>query len=228
MRSQRFTFLLLSGGVGTRASAGLPKQFRAILGRPMISYAVAIAAAHPQIAQIITNAPAGFEEMTRDMIAPHAGNVPFQILRSGATRQHSVALLLEAAGTEVVILHEAARPCIDGAMIDQLLDHSAENVGLYGPIPFSMCRIGADGYVTAPVPRDEVFDIQLPQKFNRADLQRCHQMARRDGLVFTEDSQLCHHYGARVQALPGAHKNIKVTYPEDFGIAGQLLKGFHA
>jgi 2-C-methyl-D-erythritol 4-phosphate cytidylyltransferase len=64
--------------------------------------------------------------------------------------------------------------------------------------------------------RDELVNVQLPQKFDRATLTTAHEAARRDGTVFTEDASLFHHYaGERVRILEGSERNIKITVPTD-------------
>lgn len=220
------SFLLLSGGTGSRAGHHEPKQFRRIAGIEMMAWSLRLAGAHPRIAEIITNAPAGYHDRTQKLCAAHAPLVPAQVLDCGATRQESVRILAAAARHDIVILHEAARPMIDHSMVDELLAAEAENAGLFASIPFSMCEIDqATGLVARDVPRARVANIQLPQKFDRATLVAAHSAAARTGLAFTEDAVLVHQLaGACVRALPGYVRNIKVTTPEDFGIVAGFME----
>ena len=82
------------------------------------------------------------------------------------------------------------------------------------PIPFTVLK-GHD-YVEDLLERDELVNVQLPQKFDRAKLVAAHEAARRDGTSFTEDASLFHRYaGERVRILPGSERNIKITVPTD-------------
>ena len=82
------------------------------------------------------------------------------------------------------------------------------------PIPFTVLK-GHD-YVEDLLERDELINVQLPQKFDRAKLMAAHQAARNDGATFTEDASLFHRYaGERVRILPGSERNIKITVPTD-------------
>jgi 2-C-methyl-D-erythritol 4-phosphate cytidylyltransferase len=82
------------------------------------------------------------------------------------------------------------------------------------PIPFTVLK-GHD-YVEDLLERDELVNVQLPQKFDRAKLMAAHEAARRDGAFFTEDASLFHRYaGERVRILPGSERNIKITVPTD-------------
>ena len=81
------------------------------------------------------------------------------------------------------------------------------------PIPFTVLK-GHD-YVEGLLERDELVNVQLPQKFDRAKLTAAHEAARRDGTSFTEDASLFFRYaGERVRILPGSDRNIKITRPD--------------
>ena len=70
------------------------------------------------------------------------------------------------------------------------------------PIPFTVLK-GHD-YVEDLLERDELVNVQLPQKFDRAKLVAAHEAARREGTSFTEDASLFHHHaGEPVRILPG-------------------------
>src|SRR4029078_5846506 len=71
-------------------------------------------------------------------------------------------------------------------------------------------------YVEDLLERDELVNVQLPQKFDRAKLMAAHEAARRDGAVFTGDASLLHRYGGEpLRILPGSERNIKITVPTD-------------
>lgn len=220
------SFLLLSGGIGSRSGHYEPKQFRRIADLEMMAYSLRTAAAYGRVAEIVTNAPDGYRERTASLCATHAPGIPVRIEACGATRQESVRILASAASHDIVILHEAARPMIDAEMIDELLAAKEENAGLFAAIPFSICEIDhATGLVGQGIPRANVVNIQLPQKFARKTLVAAHEIAAVNGLEFTEDAVLVRQVaGARVQALPGHARNIKVTTPDDFGFVRKLME----
>ncbi|WP_084299389.1 IspD/TarI family cytidylyltransferase [Leisingera caerulea] len=223
---KQVSFLLLSGGIGSRSRHYEPKQFYKINGLEMLCYSLMLANAHERITEIITNAPAGFEERTRVLCEKYAPAKSAKILQCGDTRQESVRILASAAQGDAVILHEAARPMISRAMIDELLASNEPNAGLFSAVPFSMCSVDLDtGMVARDVPRKDVFNIQLPQKFDRSTLLSAHQAAADAGREFTEDAILVKEMtGANVRAIAGHGQNIKVTSPEDFGLVEKLLQ----
>jgi len=224
--SKHVSFLLLAGGVGSRSGHHEPKQFRFLTDFEMIARSLTVANAHPDISEIITNAPEGYGERTKALCKAYAPGKPARVLPCGRTRQESVKIMLDAASHDIVILHEAARPMIDREMIDGLLQAACENAGYFAPIPFSMCEIDpTSGQVGNNVPREKVYNIQLPQKFSRKTLREAHLVALQNGMEFNEDAVMVSTLtGSNVMALRGHAKNIKVTTPEDFEVAIRFLE----
>ncbi|PVH27269.1 IspD/TarI family cytidylyltransferase [Pararhodobacter oceanensis] len=220
------SFLLLSGGVGSRSGYWEPKQFRKVKGIELVAYSLRLANAHPEISDIVVNAPEGYFSRTHELCEAFVTNKPVSVIPCGETRQESVCMLAEAARHDTVIVHEAARPLVDSHMIDALLKETCKNAGLFSPIPFSMCEIDAHtGMVSRNIPRKQVFNIQLPQKFCRDTLLKAHLKAKAAGFEFTEDAVLISEMaGAEVVALPGYAKNIKITSPEDFWFVEKYME----
>ncbi len=224
------SFLLLSGGVGSRSNHHEPKQFYKLAGHPMIAHSIIAAVRTPHVAEIIVNAPDGFEERTREIMEAYCAGLPYKILPAGASRQESCDTLVEAAEKDVVVLHEAARPFISVDMLTDLITCEAANAGYCHAISFSMCRIDPETrQVMRGVSRDKVFDIQLPQKFDRATLRAAHATARDKGKAYNEDSVMVVELTKQpVLSLEGSSRNRKVTTPEDFIIAEGMMKDFHS
>ena len=219
------SFLLLSGGLGTRSRNVEPKQFYELAGHPLVAHTIIAIRQIDAIAEIIVNAPPQFEDRTRDLMQNYCGRKPFKVIPAGKTRQESAHLLAQNAAYNTVILHEAARPFATSDMFEKLIAHSEQNVGYFAEIPFSMCQISRKRLVVKKgVSRDKVFDIQLPQKFDRSTLIDAHDAAVRTGAKYTEDAVLVSEQtGNAVHAMTGNSRNLKVTNPEDFAIAEQIL-----
>lgn len=220
------SFLLLSGGVGHRSGHHEPKQFFELGGHPMIAYSLIAANNVDRIGEIIINAPAGFEDRTRSIAEKYCLNKPFRVIPGGVTRQESSVGLARSAQYESVILHEAARPFIDCEMLLTLINSASTNASFCQPIEFSMCQVeGTTGQVSKGIPRESVFNIQLPQKFDRAALLTAHRYAAENGSVFTEDAvMVVDMLDAPVHAISGSKINLKITTWNDFTI-GKLIMG---
>jgi 2-C-methyl-D-erythritol 4-phosphate cytidylyltransferase len=160
-------------------------------------------------------------------VANHSFDERFTCIEGGASRQESVYNgLLALDGVDSIIIHEAVRPLVSVAAFQALIDADDENA-MYGiPIPFTVLK-GRE-YVEDLLARDELVNVQLPQKFNAAALRAAHEAARADGATFTEDASLFFRYGtAQVRILPGSDRNIKITVPADVIVAEALHADSH-
>lgn len=221
------SLLILSGGVGSRSQHHEPKQFYELAGHPLVAHTIIAAVRIDQIDEIVINAPDGFEARTKELMEHYAGGKDYTITAAGQTRQQSSRILTDAARNETIILHEAARPFITRDMIVRLLDDEHENAGYCYDIPFSMCRIDRDTQmIKKGVSREKVFNIQLPQKFQRTVLKSAHEKAaKKASKIYTEDAvMVVKNTDAQVFALQGTSRNRKITTQEDFLVAEQIMK----
>lgn len=222
----KYSLLLLSGGVGSRTALEYPKQFHKINGHPMLVYSLIAASKVREIDEFIINYPEGFEEITREIIASYFPERSVKFVPCGQTRHESTRLLLNEAKNLNVIVHEAARPMISSSRFKELISHNNNNVGYCLPIPFSMCEIDIKTMeMVKRVDRDATMNIQLPQKFSKRDLLDAHEKASEMDVVFTEDAMLVREIGnTSVSFMIGWETNIKVTTREDFAFAEAFLK----
>jgi len=207
--------IVLAGGVGKRIGRPFPKQFLLLGGKPLLIHVLEKARAIPAIDRVVITCPEAHLEETRRLVANHGFDARFKSILGGGSRQESVFLgLAELADCDSVIIHEAVRPLVTVDEFRALIDADDPNAMFGIPIPFTVLK-GHD-YVEDLLERDELVNVQLPQKFDRAKLVAAHEAARRDGTSFTEDASLFHRYaGERVRILPGSERNIKITVPTD-------------
>lgn len=224
-----YSLVLLNGGVGARVAAGQPKQFVKVNGIPILVYSLVAADAVEEITQIVLNYPAGFREEVEEIVKAYAIATPVTYVQAGATRHESVAAGVEACTNEHVVIHEAARPLVTTADFRTLIASEHENVGLMLEIPFTVAPVDpASQRVTGSLERDRLRNVQLPQKFSRADLLGAHEYAKKEGVIFTEDATLLAVAGYDVYFVPGSDRNLKVTTPTDVRLASFLLQGDEA
>jgi len=225
VKDNLISFLLFSGGVGARSKHHEPKQFFELAGHPMIAYSLMAAAAVKEVGEIVINAPPGYEDRTRKIAEQYCSGTPVTVITGGKTRQDSSWKLVQAARYDTLVLHEAARPFVDAAMLKTLIACVDANAGFCQPIAFSMCRVDpSTEQMVEGVPRETTLNIQLPQKFARNVLMSAHEYAYAQGAEYTEDAvMVVDMTGQSVRALPGTSRNLKVTTPEDFSIADVVI-----
>jgi 2-C-methyl-D-erythritol 4-phosphate cytidylyltransferase len=216
----RTGMVVLGGGIGRRIGRPVPKQFLLLGGKPIIIHVLEKVRAIPEIEDIVVTCPATHLEATQQLIDNHRLGPRFRCVVGGATRQESTFLGLEALADEIelVVIHEAVRPLVSADDFRRLIDAPEQNV-IYGiPIPFTVLK-GHDR-IEGLLEREELVNVQLPQKFDRARLLEAHRAARDEGLEFTEDASLFfEHTGEPVRILPGSEVNIKITVPTDTVVA---------
>jgi len=207
--------VVLAGGVGKRIGRPFPKQFLLLGGKPLIVHVLEKARVIPAIERIVVTCPEAHLEETQRLISNHGFDERFSCIVGGGSRQESVYKgLATLEDCDSVIIHEAVRPLVTAAEFETLIAAPDPNAMFGIPIPFTVLK-GHD-YIEGLLERDELVNVQLPQKFERAALMAAHEAARRDEALFTEDASLFHRYaGTPVRILPGSERNIKITVPTD-------------
>jgi 2-C-methyl-D-erythritol 4-phosphate cytidylyltransferase len=148
------------------------------------------------------------------------------VVPGGAERSDSVAAALARVRPEAdyICVHDAARPCLAEAWIDQVFS-AAEKSGaaiLAVPVSATLKRVGSDRKIQETVSRDGLWEAQTPQVFRRELLLEAH--AKRDGFAATDDAQLVERIGHAVTVVTGSLVNVKITTKEDLRLAEQALK----
>lgn len=221
-----YSLLLLNGGVGTRVAADQPKQLIKVNGIPILVYSLVAADALPEIDQVVLNYPEGWREDVEKIVTDYAIKTPVTYVEAGASRHESVARMLAHVTNDDVIVHESARPLVRTEDFARLVASEHRNVSLMLEIPFTVAPVDpASGKVTGYLERSSLRNVQLPQKFSKADLEDAHAFALREDRLFTEDATLVAVAGHDVRFIDGSDRNIKVTTPTDVRLATFLLTG---
>jgi len=207
--------IVLAGGIGKRIGRPFPKQFLLLGGKPLLVHVLEKARVIADIDRIVVTCPEAHLDETRRLVSNHGFDARFSCILGGGSRQESVYLGLQAMpDCDSVIIHEAVRPLVSVAEFRELIAADDPNVMFGIPIPFTVLK--GHEYVEDLLDRDELVNVQLPQKFDRAKLAAAHEAARRDDASFTEDASLFFRYaGEGVRILPGSERNIKITVPTD-------------
>lgn len=221
----KYSVILLAGGIGSRTGQNIPKQFINIAGKPMIVHSLERFEKISEISEIIISCVKGYENKIYDYINDYALRKKIVVVPGGNTRQESVYNALEKVDSDFVIIHEAARPFVTINEFNVLINSEDENVTYGYSIPFSILK-GKDK-VEAIINRSEVFNVQLPQKFNSADLKKAYNIAISNKKYFTEDAGLlleC--IGTQVSVINGSKYNIKITDDVDLLLANILYNEY--
>jgi len=148
------------------------------------------------------------------------------VVPGGAERSDSVSAALARVKPEAdfVCIHDAARPCLADAWIDEVF-RAAEKSGaaiLAIPVANTLKRVGRDRKIAETVAREGLWEAQTPQVFRRDLLVDAY--AARGEFSATDDAQVVERFGRAVTVVPGSPINLKITTKEDLRLAEQALK----
>lgn len=219
--------VVVAAGAGLRAGPGEPKQFRAILGIPMLLRALRPFTSHPGVSQVVTVLPRAFAEHPPDWLAKVLGD-RLILARGGESRTDSVRSGVKAlrADCRFILVHDAARPFPSRSTIDAVIARAKSGVGAVAAVPLSdtVKEVAGEARVTRTVPRSGLWRAQTPQGFPRAMLLEAFNRLRLADPPPTDDGELCERAGFPVDVVPDTPHNFKVTTPDDFRIADALAR----
>jgi 2-C-methyl-D-erythritol 4-phosphate cytidylyltransferase len=222
-----FWCVVPAAGSGRRVGGEVPKQYLPLAGRALIEHTLARLAAHPRIAGLVVALAADDPHWSRIHVPD---TVPVLTTIGGAERSDSVLAALQAlpdavAGEDLVLVHDAARPCVRAGDITRLMEHAPAAGGglLAAPLRDTLKRADGTGRSEGTEARDARWRAFTPQMFPRAALTDALHDALAAGAVITDEAMAMERAGARPLLVEGAEDNIKVTTPADFALAEFLL-----
>jgi len=209
--------VIVAGGAGLRFGGPVRKQYLVVGGVPVLLRAIRPFLAHPRIAQVVVVLPA------EDVL--HAPtwllDVAVRIVAGGAERGDSVANGLAAVeDAEMVLIHDGARPFVDGGIIDRVLEGCAAGGAIAAvPVTDTIKQVDAEGAIAGTPDRRTLWQAQTPQGFPLAGLRDAYREAVEEGVGATDDAALYERYVGPVRVVMGSYRNLKVTRPDDLPIA---------
>lgn len=209
-----------------------------LAGRPLVEWSIAAMRAAAGVRSIVVACPPGH---VHDL-----GGGDLGVVDGGATRAQSVANALQAVGTELVAIHDAARPLVTAELVEGVVatlaaDPEADGVIAAVPVTDTIKRAasgGAEGrllsfphdggekaatWIAETVDRGGLWAAQTPQVFRVEALRRALEADPAQVESATDEAMLIEAAGGRVLIHPAPPENLKVTTPLDLRVAELLL-----
>jgi 2-C-methyl-D-erythritol 4-phosphate cytidylyltransferase len=221
----RFTVCIPAAGSGSRMNSTIPKQYLPLSGRAVLLHTLQVFDGMETCTRIVlaTDDPV----MVKRLLEERAWSTPIDIVSGGAQRQQSVANALAAVGNleEIVLVHDAARPCVRPEHVQAVADAVAEYGAALLAIPArDTLKQVQDGIVRGTLDRSVVWQAQTPQGARVALLLEAYRKA--DAMKpATDDAALLEALGVDVHIVEGTPSNLKITTQEDLSLAEVLLQG---
>ena len=220
--------LVLAAGQGTRIGDAVPKQYITLAGKPMMFHSIETIASVPRVERVfVVLAPMDRHWGQHDWSAfPDKVEA---IFCGGTRRPESVTNAIKhisdrSAADDWVLVHDAARPCLQKELVEQFLDELEDDaVGGLLAMPLTDTLKSADENlrVAATIPRLNLWRAQTPQMFRRDLLLRGLEK-KPTATDEAEAVESVGYYSPRL--VEGENTNIKVTFAEDIAIAEVILK----
>lgn len=209
---------------GSSRRMGFDKLAADLAGKPVLLRTLEAFAAAPSIDAIVIVGPAERCAELLEMPWPK----PVVRVDGGAERQESVANGLAAvpAGTQVVAVHDAARPLIQPDEIDRVIANALDfgAAVLARPATDTLKRVDPEGFIAASIDRSEVWHMETPQAARHDLLESAFAAVKRESAIVTDEVSALQHIGVRVAVVAAAYPNLKITSPGDIEIAASYLK----
>lgn len=223
----RFAVILPAAGKSSRfRDQHYKKPFAPLEGRPVWMHTAEKFASRKDVVQTILVIAAEDREAFTEKFGGNAALLGVEVVTGGEQRSDSVAAALAAVRPEAefIAIHDAARPCIASAWIDEVFAAAAKDKAaiLAIPVTGTLKRVAANHTIQETVARDQLWEAQTPQVFERKLLEGAY--ARRGQFAATDDAQLIERAGQAVTVVTGSPLNIKITTKEDLRLAASMLK----
>ncbi|MEP6730470.1 MAG: 2-C-methyl-D-erythritol 4-phosphate cytidylyltransferase [bacterium] len=211
--------IIVAGGSGSRIGGEELKQFRWVAGKPMLLHSVQTFMARADVGMVVCVLPQRY-----------AGDPPpwlFQcdvdrllVSIGGRTRSESVANGLDDLPDEaqIVLVHDAARPFVDMATVDRVVDTVRSGMSAIAALPVvdTIKSVAENGLIARTVDREGLWRAQTPQGFPRQLLVDAHRRATVEHISTSDDAALLEMLGIPVKVVRGSERAMKVTEPGDF------------
>jgi 2-C-methyl-D-erythritol 4-phosphate cytidylyltransferase/2-C-methyl-D-erythritol 2,4-cyclodiphosphate synthase len=216
--------IIVAAGRGDRMGTSVPKQLLDLGGRPVLQHSVRLFDRHPAVTELVVVLPPALVGQSATVVGPTARTC--RVVAGGVRRQDSVAAGAAALSdqVEIVLVHDAARPFADEALIDRVVA-GVKHHGAAVPALAARDTVkqrGPTGCVERTLARDEIWLAQTPQGFRRDVLLAAFQEADRGGEA-TDEAMLVERAGLPVAIVDGDPRNVKITTPDDLAVARARL-----
>lgn len=208
----------------SRRMGGLDKITALLRGKPLLFYSLRVFEECPGVGQVVLVVSPKNMEWARSWIAEGSWRKVRAICPGGLRRQDSVREgLRHLSPCRWVVIHDAARPCLEPELISKGLEAARETGCAVAAVQVkdTIKEVGADLSVVATLPRDQLWAVQTPQVFQWEMIQEAHQRVQED---VTDDAAMVERLGYRVKVFLGSYTNLKVTTPEDLLLADAFLR----
>ncbi len=218
--------VIVAAGKSVRFGGDTPKQFTEICGRPLLSWTISRFEDAASIdAIVLVVAEESLVHAGENIVDRYDFQKVRKVVAGGTTRRESVLNGLNSLPntTELVAIHDGARPLVKPADIDRVVETAAsEGAAMLAVCATDTVKRVRGGIIEGTVDRDNLYLAQTPQVFRYDLILSGHQKVD-PNLVITDDASILEANGVKVRIVEPTGPNLKVTTADDMLIAEALL-----
>jgi 2-C-methyl-D-erythritol 4-phosphate cytidylyltransferase len=176
--------ILPAAGLGTRMgrekSGTSRKQFMLLDGAPILVHTIGRFLECPSVSEIVVALRAEDMDWARGLIHQQYPGRAVRVVEGGESRQQSVenALATLPPGTDLVAVHDAVRPFIDSALVEQVILEAAHSgAAIVGIVPVDTVKQVHKNRIRATLSREHLVLAQTGSTCSNAPLNGLAKMA---------------------------------------------------
>lgn len=225
-RDNRVIAIIVAAGRGKRLGSSLPKQFLKVRGRTILEMSVEAFEQNKYVDEIFVAANADYCELTEKLCRGFSKLK--KIVAGGAERQDSVRAALDCLRGEngIVLVHDAARPFVSEAVINAVIEGTADFGAAIPTVPAKDTIRQVDGTGSRTLQRETLARVQTPQGFRISLLKHAFEKAQAEGFWGTDDASLVERMGINISMVQGEDANRKITTREDLETEMRIGTGY--
>lgn len=216
MDKKTVTGIIVAAGNSTRFGQNKNKNLFSINQKPIISYSIETFNKSEKITDIILVIKETEKEYFENIVKNINLDKPIKYVYGGKERKDSVYNALKETSSDIVIVHDGARPRVKVEYIDncikQMEEFKGATVAVKSKDTIKICD--NDGIVIETTKRENTYLIQTPQCFDRKLLTELHEKFKNEEGI-TDDCMILEKGGYKIKIVEGDYTNLKVTTFED-------------
>ena len=228
--------IVLCAGRGNRMKSDVPKQFMLLGTKPVICYCLEVFEKSKDIDEVIVVTGSDAIKFVEDDIVGRYGFKKVKaVVEGGSERTFSVYNGLKAIEKRkalngektIVFIHDGARPFVDDKIIEDTLQDALKYGASVSAVKtkdtIKICD--ENGFVISTPNRDQLYNIHTPQVFDFDLIFDAYKKLMENPKPVSDDAGVLEEFSdVKVKLTEGSYDNIKITTPEDFFVANNILK----
>jgi 2-C-methyl-D-erythritol 4-phosphate cytidylyltransferase len=227
--SDKYWIIMPAAGIGKRFCSHVPKQYAKITDESVIELTLKKLLDWEKAAGIVV---AINDKDTHWQDLSVASHPKVLTVAGGSSRIDSVHNALEYLSdrvndTDLVLVHDSVRPCVNIADIDNLISQIASRDAIGGllayPVVDTLKYVDHDNSIEKTLSRRQLWQAATPQAFPLQILTQALAASQDDEDV-TDEASSIEKLGHKPLVVSSSRLNIKITTQEDLVLAKYILR----